>query len=130
MANPLHRLATSVTLMLTGMLCLPMAQTQPGQKIEVSKLGPQVGEGVPDFSLKDQAGKTWTRQSIMGPKGAMLVFVRSADWCPYCKTQLVDLQTGVQALRKQGLGVATISYYDPRSQRASPSSTESPTHVV
>jgi hypothetical protein len=35
---------------------------------------------VPDFSLKDQNLKIWTRQSIMGPKGAMLVFARSADW--------------------------------------------------
>jgi hypothetical protein len=55
-----------------------MAQTRT--PIDVSKLGPQVGERVPDFSLKDQAGKTWTLQSIMGPKGAMLVFLRSADW--------------------------------------------------
>ena len=55
------------------------AQTPP-QKIDVSKLGPQVGERVPDFSLKDQNGKTWTLPSIMGPKGAMLVFYRSADW--------------------------------------------------
>jgi hypothetical protein len=30
--------------------------------------------------LKDQNGKTWTLQSIIGPKGAMLVFYRSADW--------------------------------------------------
>jgi hypothetical protein len=52
---------------------------QPG-RIDVSKLGPQVGDRVPDFSLKDQNGKTWTLQSIMGTKGAMLVFVRSADW--------------------------------------------------
>jgi hypothetical protein len=59
----------------------PMAgQLQPRQKIDVSKLGPQVGERVPDFSLKDQAGKVWTLQSIMGPKGALLVFLRSADW--------------------------------------------------
>jgi cytochrome oxidase Cu insertion factor (SCO1/SenC/PrrC family) len=52
----------------------------PGAKIDVSKLGPQVGERVPDFSLKDQNGNTQTLQSIMGPKGAMLVFIRSADW--------------------------------------------------
>jgi hypothetical protein len=52
----------------------------PRQKIDVSKLGPQVGERVPDFSLKDQDGKVWTLQSIMGPKGAMLVFIRWADW--------------------------------------------------
>ncbi|MCA1586993.1 MAG: hypothetical protein LC791_20230 [Acidobacteria bacterium] len=49
-------------------------------KIDVSKLGPQVGERVPDFSLRDQTGRTQTLQSIVGPKGAMLVFVRSADW--------------------------------------------------
>jgi AhpC/TSA family len=51
----------------------------PG-RIDVSKLGPQVGQRVPDFNLKDQNGKQWTLQSIMGAKGAMLVFVRSADW--------------------------------------------------
>ena len=52
----------------------------PGQKIDLSKLGPQVGERIPDFSLTDQNGKPWNLQSIIGPKGAMLVFYRSADW--------------------------------------------------
>ena len=57
-----------------------LAQAPARPKVDVSKLGPQVGERVPDFSLKDPDGKTWTLQSIMGPKGAMLVFFRSADW--------------------------------------------------
>ena len=56
------------------------AQTTARPKIDVSKLGPQVGERVPDFSLKDPNGQTQTLQSIMGPRGAMLVFLRSADW--------------------------------------------------
>jgi hypothetical protein len=56
------------------------AQAAPREKIDVSKLGPQVGQQVPDFSLKDQYGATRTLNSIMGPKGAMLVFIRSADW--------------------------------------------------
>ncbi|MEP7355575.1 MAG: peroxiredoxin family protein [Acidobacteriota bacterium] len=105
---------SNATFLLGVLLQLPIfAQSQPPrEKIDVSKLGPQVGERVPDFSLKDQYGNVQTLKSIMGPKGAMLVFVRSADWCPYCKTQLVDLQTGIEQLRKQGLGVATISY-DP-----------------
>jgi len=54
--------------------------TAAPSRIDVSKLGPQVGERAPDFSLKDQNGKIWTLQSIMGSKGAMLVFIRSADW--------------------------------------------------
>jgi hypothetical protein len=42
--------------------------------------GPNVGEAVPDFRLEDQNGKTQTLRSILGPKGALLVFYRSADW--------------------------------------------------
>ena len=56
------------------------AQQGSRTKIDVSTLGQQVGERVPDFSLPDQTGRTRTLQSIMGPKGAMLVFIRSADW--------------------------------------------------
>jgi hypothetical protein len=48
-----------------------------GQKIST---GPEVGSTVPDFTAQDQAGRTQTLKSIMGPKGAMLVFFRSADW--------------------------------------------------
>jgi hypothetical protein len=69
----------TVILGLTSMACGP---SSPGARtrVDVSALGPQVGEQVPDFSLPDQNGNIWTRQSIMGPNGAMLVFVRSADW--------------------------------------------------
>jgi cytochrome oxidase Cu insertion factor (SCO1/SenC/PrrC family) len=57
-----------------------VAQQTPRERIDVSKLGPQVGKEVPDFTLRDQNGRTRNLKSIMGPKGAMLVFVRSADW--------------------------------------------------
>ena len=50
------------------------------QRIDVAKLGPQVGQRVPDFDLPDQTGRMRNLQSIMGPRGAMLVFFRSADW--------------------------------------------------
>ncbi len=74
---PAARLAV---ILLAALLAQAAVMAQSPTRIDVSKLGPQVGERVPDFSLKDQNGKTWTRQSIMGPKGAMLVFYRSADW--------------------------------------------------
>jgi hypothetical protein len=44
------------------------------------KTGPAAGSPAPAFSAVDQAGRTQTLQSIIGPKGAMLVFFRSADW--------------------------------------------------
>ena len=59
-------------------------QSQPGNAAnatpDVTKLGPLVGEKVPDFSLPDQRGRTRTLSSLMGPKGLILVFNRSADW--------------------------------------------------
>jgi hypothetical protein len=68
--------------LLAAFFATPEARQPTPQRtpIDVSKLGPQVGERVPDFTLKDQSGKGWTLSSIMGPKGAMLVFFRSADW--------------------------------------------------
>jgi peroxiredoxin len=98
----------AVTLLL-GMTLVPHAQ-QGRNRIDVSALGPQVGERVPDFTLSDQNGTARTLASIMGRRGAMLVFIRSADWCPYCKTQLLELQGRVSELQEQGLGLATISY--------------------
>ena len=54
----------------------PSAPTMP----DVQKLGPQTGDRVPDFTLKDQHGDARTLASLAGPKGLMLVFYRSADW--------------------------------------------------
>src|SRR5258708_14420815 len=40
----------------------------------------------------------------------MLVFYRSADWCPFCKSQLLALQQSIDLLKQHGLGLAAISY--------------------
>ena len=73
-----------MTLVALAGLFLQPAPTQALQseptKIDVSKLGPQVGERLPDFLLVDQTGQRRTLQSVLGPRGGMLVFVRSADW--------------------------------------------------
>ena len=69
-----------ISILVIGTASLLSSQEAQRQKIDVSQLGPQVGARVPDFSLKDQNGKLWTLQSVMGRRGAMLVFIRSADW--------------------------------------------------
>jgi hypothetical protein len=70
-----------------ALLVTPAATSTAGQgaqaarrKIDVSRLGPQVGQRVPDFNLNDQNGRARNLQSVMGSRGAMLVFFRSADW--------------------------------------------------
>ncbi len=55
-------------------------ETQSRTPIDVASLGPQVGEQVPSFSLRDQNGRVRTLESIMGRNGAMLLFHRSANW--------------------------------------------------
>ena len=62
-----------------SMTNVPMG-AQERQPVDVSSLGPQVGEKVPDFALPDQHGTIQTLGSIMGERGAMLLFHRSADW--------------------------------------------------
>ena len=44
------------------------------------KTGPDVGQRVPDFKLPDQYGKLRSLNDLMGPKGLLLVFYRSANW--------------------------------------------------
>jgi hypothetical protein len=66
------------TLVLLATFSVRAQDSRP--RVDVSKLGPQVGERVPDFRLPDQTGRVRSLQSIMGPRGAMVVFLRSADW--------------------------------------------------
>jgi hypothetical protein len=63
-----------------GLLLLASTASAQREAIDLSARGPQVGESVPEFSLPDQNGKVWNQDSILGPNGMMLVFVRSADW--------------------------------------------------
>jgi len=92
--HPMSRIVAGICV-LVGLAAYATAQqsTPPPVMPDVQRLGPQVGTRVPDFSLLDQKGQSRTLASVMGPKGLMLVFYRSADWCPYCKTQLAELQT-------------------------------------
>lgn len=49
-------------------------------QVDVTTLGPQVGATIPEFRGVDQNGREQTLETIVGPKGAMVVFFRSADW--------------------------------------------------
>jgi hypothetical protein len=49
-------------------------------RVDVERLGPQVGTSLPDFTLPDQRGELRSLRSLLGPKGAIIVFFRSADW--------------------------------------------------
>ena len=52
----------------------------PVPAVDVERVGPQIGEPIPEFSLRDQNGHVQSLKSLFGPKGAIIVFFRSADW--------------------------------------------------
>jgi cytochrome oxidase Cu insertion factor (SCO1/SenC/PrrC family) len=74
--------ACAVVWALVSLVAQPAAQQSSPQPPlpDVQKLGPQIGTRVPDFTLLDQKGQSRTLASLMGPKGLVLVFFRSADW--------------------------------------------------
>jgi peroxiredoxin len=73
-------------------------------------LGPEVGQPFPlTLAAVDQAGKTQSLKSLMGKKGLAVFFVRSADWCPFCKGQLVDANRHLARFRELGVSVVSIS---------------------
>jgi peroxiredoxin len=75
-----------------------------------ARSGPAVGAKIPAFEVMDIDGKAHTFETLRGPRGLVLLFSRSADWCPYCKTNMVDLNTQVEAFRRKGLAAASLTY--------------------
>jgi peroxiredoxin len=77
-------------------------------------LGPPVGTKAPDIGTRlDQTGRPRALADVMGRNGLVLLFFRSADWCPFCKAQLIDINGGVAEISKRGYNVAGLSYDSP-----------------
>lgn len=55
-------------------------QANAPQTVDLERVGPTVGEALPEFSLRDQGGQVHSLKSLLGPRGAVIVFFRSADW--------------------------------------------------
>jgi len=58
------------------------ARQQPNtaETVDVDTVGPKAGETLPEFRLRDQGGQIHSLKSLLGSKGAVIVFFRSADW--------------------------------------------------
>ena len=48
--------------------------------LQAREYGPPIGSRMPNFNLPDQDGKAHTLKSLLGPKGAVILIFRSADW--------------------------------------------------
>jgi peroxiredoxin len=80
------------------------AQTAP------SIPGIAVGETILAIETVDQNGHLQTFDSLKGKQGLLLLFSRSADWCPYCKMHLTQLEQAKARFEEKGIRVASITY--------------------
>ncbi len=77
---------------------------------EPEKPGLAVGQPAPPFVLKDQDGKEIALEALLKKGPVVVVFHRSADWCLYCKLQIVQLQRNLQEIEANGGQIVGISY--------------------
>lgn len=91
---------------------LLLSITASAQMAPSENVGPEVGTVLNmDFAATDQTGVPQNFNSFVGEKGAIVVFYRSAKWCPFCQMQLIDLNTNaVKDIKARGYGLAAISY--------------------
>ena len=95
-------------------LVLTLSLAAPALANPAYDLGPATGTKVPSIGMpQDETGKPRSLSSLMGEKGVVLFFFRSAAWCPYCQLQLMDLNGGLADIEKRGYHLAGISYEPP-----------------
>jgi peroxiredoxin len=81
--------------------------------------GPKVGARAPDIGARpDQHGKVRRFGDLAGPKGVVLMFVRSAGWCPFCQAQLIAMNDGAAEIERRGYRIVGLSYDDPSVTKA------------
>jgi peroxiredoxin len=73
-------------------------------------IGPAVGSKAPPISATDVAGKAVTIKSLSDKNGVVLVFFRSAKWCPFCQKQLIELKAAQAPLAQRGYRLVALSY--------------------
>jgi peroxiredoxin len=95
------------------LVCASISGMQPGASAQ-RIIGLQPGVKAPAIALPDQTGRQQTLSTLTGPNGLLLLFFRSADWCPFCKGQLADLERAQKLFAAKGIHVAGVSYDSPQ----------------
>ena len=78
----------------------------------------EAGTMAPEFGAVTASGETVDLAGISGENGAVVVFSRSLDWCPYCKAQALELETVKADLEAAGWSLNLITYDSPETLTA------------
>ncbi|PKI16496.1 peroxiredoxin family protein [Colwellia sp. 12G3] len=72
-------------------------------------VGPTLGKKAPIISVINTLKQPVNIKQLRGDKGLIILFFRSADWCPFCKKHLIELNNHAEQFTKLGYGLAAIS---------------------
>jgi peroxiredoxin len=79
----------------------------------------QVGDRVPDTTLRDERGVSHKLAEVLGGKPSVLVFYRGG-WCPYCNRHLAALAGVEKDLLAAGYQILAISPDQPTKLAETP----------
>ena len=99
-----------VTSVLVVLLSLTLFSSLSFAKSVSINVGPSVGEKAPSLTVIDKNKTAVNIDDLTAEKGLIILFFRSADWCPFCKKHLVELQGYADKFKALGYGIAAISY--------------------
>ena len=110
----IRTLITASVLALSGAAAL----AQQADDGTTSMVCVEAGTMAPEFGAVTASGETVDLAGISGENGAVVVFSRSLDWCPYCKAQALELETVKADLEAAGWSLNLITYDSPETLTA------------
>ena len=70
--------------------------------------GLKVNDKAPNFSAKDQNGKTVELNKLIKSGSVVIVFYRG-EWCPYCNKQLMELEDSLALITSKEASIIAVS---------------------
>ena len=75
--------------------------------IDQGRVGPGLGEFMPEFNLPDENGQLISLASLLR-FGPVVISINRGHWCPYCKLELRSLAAIHSDIARLGAGVISI----------------------
>ncbi len=81
--------------------------------LRLTEEGLGLGDYLPDFTLDDGAGRTWTSGELLD-RGPLVLALFRGDWCPYCDLTMAALEEARPAI--EALGALAVGVMPDRRE--------------
>ena len=108
----MHSLIHNKKILISFFTIFLLASTAVSAKTNLTDIGPKIGEKAPAITAIDTKKQTVNIKQLSRDKGLIILFFRSADWCPFCKKHLIELNNHADKFNQLGYGLTAISYDD------------------